>query len=139
MQTGGGVPEYIPPDDVLDRVADLLGSTASGFVVPFGGDREPEVVEVVEEYILGDGGSGDGLIEGQAGVLPIDNGPSLDSLVSIPLSIEESIMECNRVIEVTKCERANAVNETGTTPKRLTFKTPRTGNVFPSKWCLCES
>ncbi|CAG4954605.1 unnamed protein product [Colias eurytheme] len=36
IQTGGGIPEYIPPDDILDRVADLLGSTASGFVVPFG-------------------------------------------------------------------------------------------------------
>ncbi|XP_028031859.1 myb/SANT-like DNA-binding domain-containing protein 3 [Bombyx mandarina] len=44
IKTGGGVAEYIPPDEILDRVGSLLGSTVSGFVVPFGGDREPEMV-----------------------------------------------------------------------------------------------
>ncbi|CAG4981343.1 unnamed protein product [Colias eurytheme] len=73
IQTGGGIPEYIPPDDILDRVADLLGSTASGFVVPFGGDKEKAVF-----VCAGDGGgddTGDGA--GQARVLPVESIPVL--------------------------------------------------------------
>ncbi|CAG5030481.1 unnamed protein product [Parnassius apollo] len=40
LQTGGGPADYIPPDDILDRVTSLLGSTVIGFTVPFGGDKE---------------------------------------------------------------------------------------------------
>ncbi|XP_060806095.1 uncharacterized protein LOC106138443 [Amyelois transitella] len=36
----GGPGDYIPPDEILDRVTSLLGSTATGFEVPFGGDRD---------------------------------------------------------------------------------------------------
>ncbi|XP_063826807.1 uncharacterized protein LOC135076250 [Ostrinia nubilalis] len=39
LKTGGGAGDYVPPDEILDRVLSLLGSTASGFDVPFGGDR----------------------------------------------------------------------------------------------------
>lgn len=52
FQTGGGKPEYIPPDDALEKVASMLGSTCDGYSVEFGGDAEVEVtknVELVEE------------------------------------------------------------------------------------------
>ncbi|CAK1578720.1 unnamed protein product [Parnassius mnemosyne] len=42
IKTGGGVGEYISPDEILDRATSLLGSTANGLVVPYGGDKEPE-------------------------------------------------------------------------------------------------
>lgn len=38
MQTGGGKADFIPPDEILDKVADMLGATCTGFMVPFGGD-----------------------------------------------------------------------------------------------------
>ncbi|XP_045508769.1 uncharacterized protein LOC123704422 [Colias croceus] len=38
LQTGGGKPDFIPPDETLDKVASLLGSTCSGFDVPVRGD-----------------------------------------------------------------------------------------------------
>lgn len=37
LQTGGGE-DFIPPDDILDKVAGFLGSTCTGFEVPFVGD-----------------------------------------------------------------------------------------------------
>ncbi|XP_050676678.1 uncharacterized protein LOC126973454 [Leptidea sinapis] len=37
IKTGSGPGDYIPPDDLLDRVAGLLGSTVSGFTVPYNG------------------------------------------------------------------------------------------------------
>ncbi|KAL4721005.1 hypothetical protein ACJJTC_016776 [Scirpophaga incertulas] len=43
LKTGGGTPEYIPPDDILDTVSSLLGSTVEGFTVEFGGDAEMNV------------------------------------------------------------------------------------------------
>ncbi|XP_045456751.1 uncharacterized protein LOC123666730 [Melitaea cinxia] len=48
LKTGGGKPEYIPPDEALDKVAAILGSTCEGYSVPFGGDA---VVEDVEEMV----------------------------------------------------------------------------------------
>ncbi|KOB51859.1 UPF0439 protein C9orf30-like protein [Operophtera brumata] len=30
LKTGGGKPDYIPPDDTLDKVASLLGPTCDG-------------------------------------------------------------------------------------------------------------
>lgn len=38
IQTGGGKPDFIPPDELLEKVTSLLGSTCTGFDVPFGGD-----------------------------------------------------------------------------------------------------
>lgn len=38
VQTGGGKADYIPPNEILDKVANALGSTCTGFMVPFGGD-----------------------------------------------------------------------------------------------------
>ncbi|KOB75810.1 Uncharacterized protein OBRU01_06938, partial [Operophtera brumata] len=38
IKTGGGKPDYIPPDDALDRVASILGATCEGYSVAFGGD-----------------------------------------------------------------------------------------------------
>ncbi|XP_045781563.1 uncharacterized protein LOC123878432 [Maniola jurtina] len=43
IKTGGGPADYIPSDDILDRVSGMLGSTGSGFTVPFGGDKETGV------------------------------------------------------------------------------------------------
>lgn len=42
-QTGGGK-LYIPPDEALDRVASIFGVTCSGYIVEFGGDKEPDSV-----------------------------------------------------------------------------------------------
>ncbi|XP_028041556.1 uncharacterized protein LOC114251467 [Bombyx mandarina] len=38
LKTGGGKPDFIPPDELLEKVTSLLGSTCTGFDVPFGGD-----------------------------------------------------------------------------------------------------
>ncbi|CAG4957743.1 unnamed protein product [Colias eurytheme] len=106
IQTGGGIPEYIPPDDILDRVADLLGSTASGFVVPFGGDKEEGVfVCTGDGGGGGDGGSGgDGA--GQARVLPVE---------SIPVLVDTEIILGGK--DYSKLH----------TPKRLTLSSPKIG------------
>ncbi|KAJ8727714.1 hypothetical protein PYW07_001833 [Mythimna separata] len=40
-KTGGGK-DYFPPDEVLDKVASLLGSTCQGLTVEFGGDASFE-------------------------------------------------------------------------------------------------
>ncbi|XP_045504897.1 uncharacterized protein LOC123701455 [Colias croceus] len=68
IKTGGGAPPYIPPDEILDRVASLLGSTVDGFTVEFGGDSE----QVVD---YGDGDCSDGAIINEVEKeLPLDNG-----------------------------------------------------------------
>ncbi|CAH0663862.1 unnamed protein product [Spodoptera exigua] len=36
---GGGKADVIPADEILDKVANLIRSTCTGFEVPFGGDR----------------------------------------------------------------------------------------------------
>ncbi|CAG4918574.1 unnamed protein product [Colias eurytheme] len=45
IKTGGGPPGYFPPDEILDRVAALLGSTGEGLTVRFGGDAEPQLID----------------------------------------------------------------------------------------------
>ncbi|CAH2088547.1 unnamed protein product [Euphydryas editha] len=72
MKTGGGK-DYFPPDEILDKVASLLGSTCTGFSVEFGGDATQinnlvldEMLTVVEEEETGNdvngvGGSGGGV------------------------------------------------------------------------------
>ncbi|CAG4992901.1 unnamed protein product [Colias eurytheme] len=44
QNTGIGKPEYIPPDEALDKVAGILGATCEGYTLPFGGDAEEAVV-----------------------------------------------------------------------------------------------
>lgn len=51
FQTGGGPPGYFPPDDILDRVAALLGSTGVGLTVRFGGDAEPQIIGNGDESV----------------------------------------------------------------------------------------
>ncbi|CAG4958825.1 unnamed protein product [Colias eurytheme] len=71
-KTGGGK-DYFPPDEVLDKVTSLLGSTCQGFSVEFGGDAtiqtdsnlvmgEVENVEVINLIVNSDGqgAGGDG-------------------------------------------------------------------------------
>ncbi|CAG4930550.1 unnamed protein product [Parnassius apollo] len=62
IKTGGGVGEYLSPDEILDRVTSLLGNTASGLFVPYGGDKEP-----YHFVVICDGGgilpNGDGVEE----------------------------------------------------------------------------
>ncbi|CAH2084460.1 unnamed protein product [Euphydryas editha] len=48
LKTGGGKPDYIPPNEALDKVAAILGTTCEGYSVQFGGDA---VVEEVEEMV----------------------------------------------------------------------------------------
>ncbi|KOB71971.1 Uncharacterized protein OBRU01_04337 [Operophtera brumata] len=86
IKTGGGKPDYIPPDDALDRVASILGATCEGYSVAFGGDSEQiamhdSMAEVsVDLEILSDGGGvivsgvGEGDFESGGGV---GNGGSL--------------------------------------------------------------
>ncbi|KOB73800.1 UPF0439 protein C9orf30-like protein [Operophtera brumata] len=52
LKTGGGKPDFIPPDEILDKVAAVLGSTCSGFDVPFGGDGVGD--NVIIELDIGD-------------------------------------------------------------------------------------
>lgn len=79
FQTGGGPPGYFPPDDVLDRVAALLGSTGEGLTERFGGDAEPQMI--------GDG-DGDGSVE--TFIVPVDNSMSPMLLIDSPLPINNS-------------------------------------------------
>ncbi|CAB3228021.1 unnamed protein product [Arctia plantaginis] len=45
-KTGGGN-DYFPPDEVLAKVASLLGNTCTGFSVEFGGDATISNVPLV--------------------------------------------------------------------------------------------
>lgn len=74
MQTGGGKPDFIPPDDPLDRVASLLGATCEGCSVSLGRDAE----ETDDSEVLSDGGGivvidGDGDGAGEGDVEPKPN------------------------------------------------------------------
>ncbi|GBO99786.1 hypothetical protein EVAR_103386_1 [Eumeta japonica] len=63
LKTGGGKPEYIPPDEALEKVAAILGATCDGYTVPFGGDAQVEVTETVLD---------EGLVVDSAVVIPFD-------------------------------------------------------------------
>lgn len=52
LQTGGGKPDYIPADDILDRIASILGTTCTGYVVNFGGDKQ---LSNSNDIVIGDG------------------------------------------------------------------------------------
>ncbi|XP_026319152.1 uncharacterized protein LOC113229682 [Hyposmocoma kahamanoa] len=53
LKTGGGKPDFILPDETLEKVSGLLGSTCSGFEVPFGGDGVGVVLNA--DTMMGDG------------------------------------------------------------------------------------
>ncbi|CAH2096148.1 unnamed protein product [Euphydryas editha] len=76
IKTGGGPPGYFPPDDILDRVAALLGSTGEGLTVRFGGDAEPQII-----------GDGDKSVE-TAYIVPVDNNISPMLLIDSPLPMK---------------------------------------------------
>lgn len=124
MQTGGGAGDYVPPDDILDRVTSLLGSTVSGFVVPFGGDRDPEGVSVVGggDDDGGDDDSGEGAIGGNAAI-NLDNvefeDPTVPSSNMVSLPSSEIILDF--AVEPLR---------TPDKPKRVTFTTPKSGNGY---------
>lgn len=44
IHADNGLAEYIPPNDVLDRVSNILGSAYNGPSVPFEGDKDPEFI-----------------------------------------------------------------------------------------------
>ncbi|GBP31242.1 Gamma-tubulin complex component 3 homolog [Eumeta japonica] len=69
--TGGGKPEYIPPDEALEKVAAILGAGMA--TVPFGGDAQVEVTETVLD---------EGLVVDSAVVIPFDT----DTEKLIPIS-----------------------------------------------------
>ncbi|GBP36248.1 hypothetical protein EVAR_85496_1 [Eumeta japonica] len=73
LKTGGGKPEYIPPDEALEKVAAILGATCDGYTVPFGGDAQVEVTETVLD---------EGLVVDSAVVIPFDT----DTEKLIPIS-----------------------------------------------------
>lgn len=132
-------------------MADLLGSTASGFVVPFGGDKEEGV------FVCSGDNGGDGVLVGQAKVLPLESIPvsvetdmgttipvsiSNDTGIVVPISVSTtpfntsiplsivngtSIPETvDNVIEVNECQLATGQTPIRT-PKRLTLSMPRIG------------
>lgn len=63
----GGKPDFIPPDDTLNRVASILGATCQGQSVSLGGDA----VVTVDSEVLSDGDwcIGDGDFE----LMSVDN------------------------------------------------------------------
>ncbi|CAH1636185.1 unnamed protein product [Spodoptera littoralis] len=50
-----GKPGYIPPDEIIEKVTSVLGSTCSGFEVPFGGDGVGVTENVTFELDNADG------------------------------------------------------------------------------------
>ncbi|XP_045768687.1 uncharacterized protein LOC123869732 [Maniola jurtina] len=123
IKTGGGPADYIPPDDILDRVSGMLGSTGSGFTVPFGGDKESGV------YTAGPSGDGSNSCDGSIG----DNATVSAELAKEPDLLPTSII--NNDIEVVVCsgdggsiitDCPGLQNVTPNKPQRLTLATPRT-------------
>ncbi|KAM3960748.1 uncharacterized protein ACR2FA_005186 [Aphomia sociella] len=55
LQTESGLVEYIPPDEILNRVTSELEGSVNRFTVPFGGDKEPVFVIVGDEFVAGEG------------------------------------------------------------------------------------
>ncbi|CAK1587650.1 unnamed protein product [Parnassius mnemosyne] len=128
IKTGGGVGEYIPSDEILDRVTRLLGSTANGLVVPYGGDKEPE------RYVVLCDGSG---IEPNGGSVEEIGGDARVNLEILELhdtSVPDPQMEMivtptpphSALAQVNTCAIAEQIKVTNT-PRRVTFNVPRTG------------
>ncbi|XP_047027631.1 uncharacterized protein LOC124635724 [Helicoverpa zea] len=51
LKNGGGK-SYIPPDEVLDRVASILGTKCNGFPAEFGGDSDEAIASRASEAII---------------------------------------------------------------------------------------
>ncbi|KAJ8736302.1 hypothetical protein PYW08_006958 [Mythimna loreyi] len=51
LKTGGGK-SYVPPDEVLDRVASMLGATCNGLPAEFGGDANEAIANEASEAIV---------------------------------------------------------------------------------------
>ncbi|PZC80769.1 hypothetical protein B5X24_HaOG213993 [Helicoverpa armigera] len=51
LKNGGGK-SYIPPDEVLDRVASILGTTCNGYPAEFGGDSNEAIASRASEAII---------------------------------------------------------------------------------------
>ncbi|CAG4944614.1 unnamed protein product [Parnassius apollo] len=129
--TGGGVGEYIPPDEILDRVTSLLGNTASGLVVPYGGDKEPE-----HFVVISDGG----------GIVPNGNGvEELGGYARVNLEILEFqdtlVPDPQKEMVVTPTSPHSAMAQVNTcavakqikvsdTLRRVTFNVPKTCNGY---------
>ncbi|XP_059062478.1 uncharacterized protein LOC131855252 [Achroia grisella] len=123
IQTGGGAPDYIPPDDILDRVASVLGSTVSGFTVPFGGDKE----DIGDGICVGDGvggGVGDGVSGGVGdGIVGASDSEGRDMLI-----LPDEIVTVVSLSEDIAVSGAPVMLPTPERPKPFTFnsfQTPR--------------
>lgn len=103
MQTGGGKPDYIPPDDALDRVASILGATCEGYSVSLGGDAEV----TVDSEVLSDGG----------GIMVIDTGVGDGDSELMSVENESGSSGNNQLLVVTTPK-----------PKKFFFNTP-SGNI----------
>ncbi|XP_047511091.1 uncharacterized protein LOC125053659 isoform X1 [Pieris napi] len=124
IKTGGGAPDYIPPDEILDHVSSLLGSTVNGFTVEFGGDAEPaefwgdaESAEVISDTALHELNKVVG-IEGCPVEVPAFSIDS-HSTMSIPNDV---VME---PIVVVDNGGASTLAHTPNKSKRFTFNSPR--------------
>ncbi|XP_034836322.1 uncharacterized protein [Maniola hyperantus] len=123
LKTGGGPADYIPPDDILDRVSGMLGSTGSGFTVPFGGDKEI----VVDIGGMSDDGGNSG-----------DGGIGNNATVSVELTKDVDFMptSVNKDIEIIVCggDGGSAITDcqvlqnvvTPNKPQRFPLTAPRT-------------
>ncbi|CAG4940572.1 unnamed protein product [Parnassius apollo] len=123
IKTGGGPADYIPPDDILDRVTSLLGSTVSGFTVPFGGDKEMAWFDVCSGADGIVGISGDVEKIGNVTVQTKQIVDSSEITISTPLSNEKGIETVVADYQVLDVVDQNLITPNKT--KRLTFGTPR--------------
>lgn len=141
FQTGGGPPGYFPPDEILDRVATLLGSTGEGLIVMFGGDAEPQIIG------NGDGG-GVGGSEGVAFGVPDKNEGSPNPILlldsSLPVVIESPQPKSVNLTSVTDATMittptCNEMSRNNIEDGLIKMATPiipnnkrqfRTGNIF---------
>lgn len=103
MQRGGGKPDYIPPDDALDRVASILGATCEGYSVSLGGDAEV----TVDSEVLSDGG----------GIMVIDSG------------VGDGDSELMSVENKSGSSGNNQMVVTTPKPKKFFFNTPSGNNI----------
>ncbi|XP_045498809.1 uncharacterized protein LOC123698388 isoform X1 [Colias croceus] len=112
IKTGGGPPGYFPPDEILDRVAALLGSTGEGLTVRFGGDAEPQ--------LIGDS-DGDGSV-GTAYIVPADH-PML--LIDTPLPVENPTPS----MDYTSVSMGNEVPANGIGDELVSLGTPNIHSI----------
>lgn len=120
-----GVCIHISPDDILDKVTDMLGSAASGFPVPFGGDKDTAGFDV--------GGVDCNRVSSDARVSVALNEAAALILMSIDHGIETVVCggDGGGVI-VTDCKAVHDVTDQLRTPKtnKFTSSIPKTGNRY---------